>query len=110
MRTSWRSWIRTRSSNDTPAKAAAYMYGRIENEKHPFFGLDFIHTELSSSEGWAPPEFAAFVSSIIESGTKPADMGAINETERAGPRALRLPVARANGRNCDAYCESSGSA
>jgi S-(hydroxymethyl)glutathione synthase len=39
--------------------------------------LDFIHTELSSNEGWAPPEFAAFVSSIIESGTNPADMGAI---------------------------------
>jgi S-(hydroxymethyl)glutathione synthase len=54
-----------------------HMYGRIENEKHPFFGLDFIHTELSSSEGWAPPEFAAFVSSIIESGTNPADMTAI---------------------------------
>jgi S-(hydroxymethyl)glutathione synthase len=54
-----------------------HMYGRIENEKHPFFGLDFIHTELSSNEGWAPPEFAAFVSSIIESGTNPADMGAI---------------------------------
>jgi S-(hydroxymethyl)glutathione synthase len=54
-----------------------HMYGRIENEKHPFFGLDFIHTELSSEQGWAPPEFAAFVSSIIESGTNPADMSAI---------------------------------
>jgi len=54
-----------------------HMYGRIENAKHPFYGLDFIHTELSSEEGWAPPEFAAFVSSIIESGTSPANMGAI---------------------------------
>ncbi len=54
-----------------------HMYGRIENEKHPLFGLDFIHTELSSKEGWAPPEFAAFVSSIIESGTNPADMSAV---------------------------------
>jgi S-(hydroxymethyl)glutathione synthase len=54
-----------------------HMYGRIENNKHPFYGLDFIHTELSSEEGWAPPEFAAFVSSIIESGTSPANMGAI---------------------------------
>ena len=52
-----------------------HMYGRIENEKHPF--LDFVHTELSSNEGWAPPEFAAFVSSIIESGTNPADMNAV---------------------------------
>jgi S-(hydroxymethyl)glutathione synthase len=34
-------------------------------------------TELSSSGGWAPPEFAAFVSSIIESGANPADMGTV---------------------------------
>src|ERR1044071_2915573 len=33
-----------------------HMYGRIDNDKHPFFGLDFIHTELSSEPGWAPPE------------------------------------------------------
>ena len=63
-----------------------HMYGRIENEKHPFFGFDFIHTELSSDPGWAPPEFAAFVSSIIESGTKPAEMGAI----RARLKELKL--------------------
>jgi S-(hydroxymethyl)glutathione synthase len=63
-----------------------HMYGRIENEKHPFFGFDFIHTELSPQQGWAPPEFAAFVSSIIESGTNPADMSAI----RARLRELRL--------------------
>jgi S-(hydroxymethyl)glutathione synthase len=54
-----------------------HMYGRIDNDKHPFYGLDFIHTELSSEPGWAPPEFAAFVSSIIESGANPAEMGAV---------------------------------
>lgn len=54
-----------------------HMYGRIDNEKHAFFGLDFIHTELSSDKGWAPPEFAAFVSSIIESGTIPDAMSAV---------------------------------
>jgi S-(hydroxymethyl)glutathione synthase len=53
------------------------MYGRIDNEKHPFYGLDFIHTELSSESGWAPPEFAAFVSSVIESGTNPSEMAGI---------------------------------
>jgi S-(hydroxymethyl)glutathione synthase len=53
------------------------MYGRIENKGHPFYGLDFIHTELSSEDGWAPPEFAAFVSSIIESGANPNNMGAV---------------------------------
>ena len=55
-------------------KCGVHMLGRIENEKHPFFGLDFIHTELSAETGWAPPQFAAFVSSIIESGANPADM------------------------------------
>jgi len=50
------------------------MYGRIEDTGHPFHGLDFIHTELSNESGWSAPEFAAFVSSIIESGTKPDQM------------------------------------
>ena len=54
-----------------------HMYGRIENKSHPFYGLDFIHTELSNEDGWAPPEFAAFVSSIIESGANPDNMNAV---------------------------------
>ena len=54
-----------------------HMYGRIENKGHPLYGLDFIHTELSPEQGWSPPEFAAFVSSIIESGADPANMGAV---------------------------------
>jgi len=54
-----------------------HMYGRIENQGHPFYGLDFVHSELSDEDGWSPTEFAALVSSIIESGTDPNDMGAI---------------------------------
>jgi len=54
-----------------------HMYGRIENKAHPFYGLDFVHTELSDGSGWSPPEFAAFVSSIIETGTDPAIMSAV---------------------------------
>ena len=54
-----------------------HMYGRIENAKHPFYGFDFVHTELSNEQGWSPPEFAAFVSSIIESGTPPSEMPAV---------------------------------
>jgi S-(hydroxymethyl)glutathione synthase len=54
-----------------------HMYGRIENTKHPFYGFDFIHTELSKERGWSAPEFAAFVSSIIESGYPPGQMPAI---------------------------------
>lgn len=51
-----------------------HMYGRIENQAHPFYGLDFVHTELSDKTGWSAPEFAAFVSSIIEAGTAPTKM------------------------------------
>ena len=58
-------------------ECGTHMYGRIENKDHPFFGLDFIHTELSRETGWAPPEFAAFVSSVIESGVNPERMGGI---------------------------------
>ncbi|MEO7775569.1 MAG: S-(hydroxymethyl)glutathione synthase [Steroidobacteraceae bacterium] len=54
-----------------------HMYGRIENKNHPFHGLDFVHTELSKDNGWSAPVFAAFVSSIIESGYKPESMGAV---------------------------------
>ncbi|WP_110951354.1 S-(hydroxymethyl)glutathione synthase [Pseudomonas bohemica] len=49
----------------------AHLFGRIENRDHAFFGLDFVHTELSPQSGWAAPGFAAFVSSIIETGTAP---------------------------------------
>lgn len=55
----------------------AHLYGRIENKDHAFFGLDFVHTELSPQSGWAAPGFAAFVSSIIETGTPPAEMDGI---------------------------------
>lgn len=64
-----------------------HMYGRIENAAHPFFGLDFVHVELSNDKGWSPPEFAAFVSSVIEAGAaKPAQMPAV----RARLRELKL--------------------
>ena len=54
-----------------------HMIGRIENSGHPFHGLDFVHTELSSEDGWSAPTFAAFVSSIIESGYDPAAMDGV---------------------------------
>ncbi|RJE83441.1 S-(hydroxymethyl)glutathione synthase [Paracoccus onubensis] len=59
-----------------------HMYGRIENKDHPFYGLDFVHTELSSEAGWSAPEFAAFVSSIIESGVDASRMDGIRSRLR----------------------------
>ncbi len=67
-------------------ECGVHMYGRIENERHPFHGLDFVHPELSAEAGWAAPEFAAFVSSAIEGGVNPDKMGAV----RARLRELKL--------------------
>jgi S-(hydroxymethyl)glutathione synthase len=47
-----------------------HLYGRIE-KPHPFNGLEFVHMELSDDKGWQEPQFAAFVSSIIEQGYDP---------------------------------------
>lgn len=59
-----------------------HLYGRIEKKDHAFYGLDFIHTELSKDAGWDGPGFAAFVSSIIESGTPPSAMADVRQTLR----------------------------
>ena len=56
-----------------------HMYGRIENKAHPFYGLDFIHPELFQEQGAAAPEFAAFVSSIIETGVDPSKMDGVRK-------------------------------
>ncbi len=64
-----------------------HMHGPVTRPNHPFTGLTFIHTELSKEEGWAPPTFAAFVSSAIEGGTRPEQMDDI----RARLNKLGLP-------------------
>jgi S-(hydroxymethyl)glutathione synthase len=53
-----------------------HMYGPVEKE-HAFKGLSFIHPERFKESGWSPPGFAAFVSSVIESGAKPSEMSGI---------------------------------
>ncbi|KIH93386.1 hypothetical protein SPBR_09183 [Sporothrix brasiliensis 5110] len=54
-----------------------HLYGRIEKD-HPFHGLDFVHAELAATPGrWQAPQFAAFVSSLIEQGFAPAGMDAV---------------------------------
>ena len=60
-----------------------HLFGRIENKDHAFYGLDFVHVELSADEGWAPPGFAAFVSSCIEGGTPAHAMDAIRKELKA---------------------------
>ncbi|KAK0389121.1 hypothetical protein NLU13_2696 [Sarocladium strictum] len=64
------------------ASCGVHMFGRIETD-HPFQGLDFVHTELSSQSGWQEPQFAAFVSSIVEQGYDPGKMGEVRSQLRS---------------------------
>ena len=65
-------------------ECGVHMFGRIENKNHPFYGFDFVHPERFQEQGWAAPEFAAFVSSVIELGVNPERM------ERSGGGSRRL--------------------
>jgi S-(hydroxymethyl)glutathione synthase len=55
----------------------AHMYDAVPDPTHVFHGFIFIHPELSRQLGYAPPTFAAFVSSVIEGGVQPDQMGAV---------------------------------
>ena len=59
------------------AGCGVHMYGRIENTGHPLYGFDFLHPELFQESGSQEPQFAAFVSSIIETGVKPEEMAGV---------------------------------
>jgi S-(hydroxymethyl)glutathione synthase len=60
-------------------ECGVHLFGRIEQD-HPFKGLDFVHVELSEEKGWQEPQFAAFVSSIIEQGlVAPEDAPKVRE-------------------------------
>jgi S-(hydroxymethyl)glutathione synthase len=62
-------------------ECGVHLFGRIVQD-HPFKGLDFVHTELSNQKGWQEPQFAAFVSSIIEQGFKPEGINEVREKFR----------------------------
>ena len=61
------------------SECGTHMFGRVEDENHHFYGLDFIHVELSKDDGWPPIQFAGFVSSIAESGVDPSELAGIRE-------------------------------
>lgn len=66
-------------------ECGVHMYGPVERD-HAFKGLSFIHPERFAESGSAAPGFAAFVSSVIESGVSPSKMDGI----RARLRELTL--------------------
>ena len=63
-------------------ECGVHMFGRIVKD-HAFKGLDFIHVELSNDKGWQEPQFAAFVSSIIEQGFDPKGMDGVRAKLRS---------------------------
>lgn len=50
-----------------------HIVGKVENPDHHFYGLEFLHPELGN-EAAPAPEFAGFVSSIVENGTPASKM------------------------------------
>jgi len=63
-------------------ECGTHMFGRVEDKTHHFYGLDFIHVELSKDEGWPPIQFAGFVSSLADSGTDPSELDDIRNQIR----------------------------
>ncbi len=63
-----------------------HLFGRVSDPDHHFFGIDFVHPELAhGGQAAAKPEFAGFLSSLIESGTQPSQMHAVRgQLKQAG--------------------------
>ena len=55
----------------------AHLVGTVDDPDHHFYGLAFVHPELSADRIAGKPEFAGFVSSVIETGTSASEMEAI---------------------------------
>ncbi|KAI0143398.1 S-glutathione synthase [Xylariaceae sp. FL1272] len=60
------------------SECGTHLFGDIEKE-HPFKPFAFVHVELSDENGWQEPQFAAFVSSIIEQGFEPNRMAEVRQ-------------------------------
>ena len=83
-----------------------HMYGRIENTKHPLFGFDFIHTELLARAGLGAGRIRRL--RLLDHRVRrrsEADGRGSRAAEAARPRALRLPLAGAHGRDRHPDCQ-----
>lgn len=59
------------------SSCGTHMYGAVEDRDHHFYGLNFVHPELVTDGQLPAPEFAGFVSSLVENGMEPAQMVSI---------------------------------
>ena len=53
-------------------ECGTHMVGQVSDPDHHFYGLEFVHPELATNGHQPKIEFAAFVSSVVETGTIPA--------------------------------------
>ena len=56
------------------------MVGKVSDPDHHFYGLEFVHPELATDAHQPKIEFAAFVSSLVETGTPATHMVSVRET------------------------------
>ena len=86
-----------------------HMFGRIENKGHPFYGLDFVHVELSKEAGWARADVRGIrvVDHRVGRGSGADGRGA-RAAEGTRPRTLRLSVATVDGRHRDPHGQGQG--
>jgi len=61
-------------------ECGTHMVGKVIDPEHHFYDISFVHPELVVGEKLGAPTFAAFVSSIIESGACPSEMEAVRES------------------------------
>ena len=84
-------------------ECGVHMYGRIENKGHPLYGFDFIHTERSKRIGLGAARVRGVRLVDHRVGRQPRQHGrGQGEAEGTEARALRLPVAAADGLHRDA--------
>lgn len=54
-----------------------HMVGKVSDPDHHFYGLEFVHPELATDGHQPKIEFAAFVSSLVETGTPATAMASV---------------------------------
>lgn len=54
-----------------------HMVGKVSDPDHHFYGLEFVHPELATDGHRPKIEFAAFVSSLVETGTPATGMASV---------------------------------
>lgn len=59
-------------------ECGVHMIGEVSDPEHHFYGLTFVHPERSDAPSVTAPEFAGFVSSLVENGASASAMEAVH--------------------------------